>query len=131
VKPLRADNPRRNAVIVLLVGLLLDAVADAAPEGLHWDGPGPAIFAGLAALVAFVRGRSAIALSVFASAALVVGALTNSEPLQRLSTPSEPIGFVFMVLQLLGLLTAVVAGAMALRPLRAPSPTRVKTGGAF
>jgi hypothetical protein len=123
VKPLSADNPHRVAVLVMVAGLLADAIGDAAPEGLDWDGPGPAVFFGLAVMVALIPGRFAITLSAILSAAFVYGALTNPEPLEKLSTPSDLLGFAGILLQLLGLVVAVVAGLVAI------SPARSRAGG--
>lgn len=118
IKPLSKDNPRRTAVIVTLAGLMTTAIADGAPEGLNWDGPGPALFLILAAIVAVTPGRFMIMIAILLSMGFVVGALTNPEPIDRLSNPSDFIPFGFMVLQITGLLIAIVAGIVAVWPER-------------
>jgi hypothetical protein len=125
IKPLSKDNPRRMAVIVTIAGLATDAVADGAPEGLNWDGPGPVLFLILAAIVAVTPGRFMIMIAVLLSMGFVVGALTNPEPIDRLSNPGDFIPFGFMVLQITGLLVAIVAGIVAVWPnKRIPAETR-------
>lgn len=125
VKPLSRDNPRRTAVIVTIAGLVTNAVADGAPEGLDWDGPGPALFLILAIIVAITPGRFMIMIAVLLSMGFVVGALTNPEPLDRLSNPGDFIPFGFMVLQITGLLVATVAGIVAVWPdKRIPAESR-------
>lgn len=119
-KPLSTNNPRRVAVIVTVVGLVIDAIADGAPEGLNWDGPGPVLFLILAALVAFVPGRTMPALAVVISCTFVFAAFTNPEPLERLANPGELVGFGFQVLQILGLCVAIAGGIAALAPQRQP-----------
>lgn len=118
VKPLSRENPRRVAVIVTIAGLVTDAVADGAPEGLNWDGPGPVLFLLLAVIVAVTPGRFMIMIAVLLSSGFVVGALTNPEPLARLSNPADVIPFGFMVLQITGLVVAIVAGLVAVWPTR-------------
>jgi hypothetical protein len=125
VKPLSKDNPRRTAVIVTIAGLVTDAVADGAPEGLNWDGPGPVLFLLLAIIVAITPGRFMIMIAVLLSMGFVVGALTNPEPLDRLSNPGDFLPFGFMVLQITGLLVAIVAGIVAVWPeRRVPAESR-------
>ncbi|MFK8843978.1 hypothetical protein [Streptomyces sp. Ac-502] len=117
VKPLSARNPRRTAVWCAVAGMLADAIGDAAPEGLRWDGPGPAMFAALALLVALVPGRFMPMLSVALSAAFIVGLTSNPESLAALTDPGgDPVGFGGVALQLAGLITTVVAGSLAAFP---------------
>lgn len=118
VKPLSRENPRRTAVLVVTGGLLADAIGDAAPEGLVWDGPGPVLFLGLAVAVALVPGRFMTLLAMPLCGAFVVGCLTNPEPLQALATPSDPLPFVGILVQLAGLTTALLAGVFVVRPDR-------------
>jgi hypothetical protein len=123
LRPVARAHPRRAAGIATIVGLLATAVGDAAPEGLYWDGPGPAIFAVLALLVAVVPGRSAVLVAVLGSATFLYGALTVPASLDRLADPSALLTFGSAVLQLLGLVVAVVAGIVVLWPARARTRT--------
>ncbi|GAA4791307.1 hypothetical protein GCM10023200_28140 [Actinomycetospora chlora] len=123
LRPVARGHPRRAAGIATVAGLLATAVGDAAPEGLHWDGPGPAIFAALALLVAIVPGRSAVVLAVPVSATFLYGALTVPASLDRLADPSALLTFGSAVLQLLGLVVAVAAGIVVLCPARARTRT--------
>ena len=116
VMPLARQNPRRTLMLVLVAALVAVGVGDAAPEGLQWDGPGPVLFAVLAVLVAVVPGRSMVLLAILMSAAFVLGAARSPEVLERLSTPSDVLGFGSSLLQIVGLVTAVVTGAVAVRP---------------
>ncbi|WP_199931313.1 hypothetical protein [Streptomyces sp. CB02923] len=117
VKPLSAENPRRPAVWIVIAGLLADAIGDAAPEGLRWDGPGPAMFAALAVLVALVPGRAIPLLCIPLSGAFILGVFINPEPLAVLTNPgADALGFGGIVLQLAGLTTAMVASGVAAIP---------------
>lgn len=123
-RPLSRANPRRVAVGFAVAGMLADAVGDAAPEALDWDGPGPVLFAVLALLVAFVPGRFMLLLSIPLCAAFIMGVFANPEPMERLTNPTaHPLGFAGTLVQLLGLTTAVIAGVVAVTPKR-PSPAR-------
>lgn len=124
IMPLSTRNPRRTTMLVLIAALLAVAVGDAAPEGLRWDGPGPVLFAALALLTALVPGRSMILLAILMSGAFVVGAARSPEVLDRLSTPSDVLGFGSSILQIAGLVVAVTAGALAARPDRQPAEVR-------
>lgn len=105
----------------------IPAVARSSPP---WSGgPGPVLFLNLAIMVGTVPGRFMIWIGVVLSAAFVVGALTNPEPLERLSTPSDLLGFSSTLLQLVGLCVAVGAGAVAtLAPRGEPAPGRDSIG---
>ena len=127
-KPLSHANPRRAAIIATTAGLLVAAIGDAAPEGLdvtEWDGPGPVLFLLLAIMVALIPGRFTALLAIVLSSAFVVGALTNPESVQRLTTPVALLGFSSGILQLLGLLTAIGFGIVSAIPAsRGRVPTR-------
>jgi hypothetical protein len=118
VRPIARGHPRRLAGVLVVVGLVATAVGDAAPEGLHPDGPGPAIFAVLALLVATVPGRSMVALAVPVSVTFVVGALAVPRSRARWADPSAVLDVVSASVQLAGLLVAVVAGVVVLWPVR-------------
>lgn len=113
--PYRRENPRHTVTLIAVGGLFLAAIADAAPEGLHWDGPGPVMFLILALLTLFVPGRHILMLSALLAAAFVYGAVDNI-PADRLTTPSDTMPFVWANLQLLGYLVAAIAGAIACLP---------------
>jgi hypothetical protein len=113
--PYSEENPRRTSTLITVGALFLAAIADAAPEGLHWDGPGPVVFLILALLALFVPGRHIMMLSALLSAAFVYGAFDNI-PADHLTTPADTMPFIWANLQLLGYLVATVAGAIARLP---------------
>jgi hypothetical protein len=115
-KPLSALNPRRAAYAVAVLGLLMDAVGDAAPEGLNWDGPGPVLFLALALLVAFVPGQFMVMLAMVLSAAFVVGSFSSPEAAARF-TDSSPLVSVAAYVQTAGLVVALFAGLAAILPV--------------
>src|SRR5205807_68127 len=100
-KPYSRENPRRTSTLIAVGGLSLAAIADAAPEGLHWDGPGPVVFLILALLALFVPGRHIMMLSALLAAAFVYGAFDNI-PADHLTTPADTMPFIWANLQLLG-----------------------------
>ncbi|WP_064745491.1 hypothetical protein [Pseudonocardia acaciae] len=118
-RPLGAENPRRPAVIVTVVSLVAVAVGDAAPEGLDWDGPGPALFVILAIVVALVPGRAMILLSCIMCVAFLGGAAGSPDSRARFADPSRLLEFGSAVLQTLGLVVGLVAGIAAAWPVRA------------
>jgi hypothetical protein len=95
--------------------MFLAAIADAAPEGLHWDGPGPVVFLILGLLTLFVPGRHILMLSALLSAAFVYGSFANLAT-DHLTTPDQPVQFAFAYLQLIGYTVATVAGGLAALP---------------
>ncbi|GAA4553937.1 hypothetical protein GCM10023192_87290 [Amycolatopsis samaneae] len=119
IAPLGPGNPRRLPATLVVAGLLLDAVGDAAPEGFHWDGPGPILFLILAILVALLPGDAMIELSMLLSLTFVLTAFMNPESSRRLSTPSDVLPFAGTLAQVVGLGLAVLAGAIAVFPRRA------------
>ena len=121
--PYRRANPRRTPTLIATGGLFLSAIADAAPEGLHWDGPGPVVFLILGLLTLFVPGRHIVMLSTLMSAAFVYGAFDNI-PADHLTTPADTVPFIWANLQLLGYLVATIAGALACLPVRADGSRR-------
>lgn len=112
-RPLARTNPARAAVLVTVAGLAAAAIGDGAPEGFTWDGPGPALFAVLAVLVAVVPGRSMVLLGVLMSVAFAGAALTIPASLAKLGDPSDVVVFGFAVLQVAGFAVAAVAGTVA------------------
>ena len=114
--PYSRANPRRTSTMITVGALFLAGIADAVPEGLHWDGPGPVVFLVLGLLALFVPGRHILMLSVLMSATFVYGAFDNI-PADHLTTPSQPLQFVFANLQLLGYAAATIAGAIACLPV--------------
>jgi hypothetical protein len=118
--PYSQENPRRTSTLIAVGALFLAAIADAAPEGLHWDGPGPVMFLILALLTLFVPGRHVRMLSALLSAAFVYGAFDNI-PADHLTTPSDTMPFIWANLQLLGYLVATIAAAIACLPTVKPS----------
>jgi hypothetical protein len=121
--PYSRENPRRTSTLVAVGGLSLAAIADAAPEGLHWDGPGPVVFLILALLALFVPGRHILMLSALLAAAFVYGAIDNA-PVDHLTTPSDTMPFIWANLQMLGYLVATIAGAIACLPVRGDGSRR-------
>lgn len=115
--PYSRENPRRISTLTAVGGLSLAAIADAAPEGLHWDGPGPVVFAVLALLMLFVPGRHVAMLSALLAAAFVYGAIDNI-PADHLTTPADTIPFIWANVQMLGYLVATIAAAIACLPVR-------------
>ncbi|HEX4223281.1 MAG TPA: hypothetical protein VHZ97_13020 [Pseudonocardiaceae bacterium] len=116
--PYSKDNPHRTTTLIAAGALFLSAIADAAPEGLHWDGPGPVMFLVLGLLVLFVPGRHILMLSALLSAAFVYGAFDNMAT-DHLTTPSDTVPFIFANLQLVGYTVATVAGGLAALPVKA------------
>ncbi|TCO62256.1 hypothetical protein [Actinocrispum wychmicini] len=117
-RPLDRSNPRRLAALLTVIGLAVDAIGDAAPEGLNWDGPGPALFAILAVVVALVPGRAMIGLSMLLSLTFVLAAVAEPDSVNRLLNPADALPFGGVVAQILGLSLAVVAGTVAIAPFR-------------
>jgi hypothetical protein len=113
--PYSKDNPHRTTTLIAVSALFLAGIADAAPEGLHWDGPGPVVFLVLGLLALFVPGRHILMLSALLSAAFVYGAFANMAT-DHLTTPTDTIPFIFANLQLVSYVVATVAGGLAALP---------------
>jgi hypothetical protein len=122
------DAGRRRAWVVATCGaLVLAAIGDAGPEIIEsrslvsgYDGPGPLIYLGVAALVAIVRWRPAPLLAVAMSAAFLFGGVADSAFVGRLTTPTG-VGFVAGWLQMLSFAAAIVCGTAAVLRRRARS----------
>lgn len=123
--PYSRENPRRTSTLIAVGGLFLAAIADAAPEGLHWDGPGPVVFLVLALLALFVPGRHVLMLSTLLAAAFVYGAIDNT-PADHLTTPADTMPFIWANLQMLGYLVGAAAGAIACLPIRITASARLR-----
>jgi hypothetical protein len=122
-----ATARRRRWVVATCVALVLAAVGDAGPEILAarslvagYDGPGPLIYLGVAALVATVRWRFVPLLAVVMSALFLFGAFADADFAGRLITPTG-VTFVAAWLQVLSFAAAIVCGTAAVRRRRASS----------
>jgi hypothetical protein len=96
--------------------LVLAAIGDAGPEIIEsrslvagYDGPGPLIYLGVAAIVATVRWRFTPLLAVVMAVLFLVGGFTDADFTARLTTPPS-VGFFFGWLQMLSFAAAVVCG---------------------
>jgi hypothetical protein len=117
---------------VTCAALVLAAVGDAGPEIIAsrspldgYDGPGPLIYLGVAAIVAAtVRWwRFVPLLAVVTSAFFLVGGLADADFAHRLATPAG-IPSAAAWLQMLGFAVAAVAGTAAVWPHRAAAVRR-------
>jgi hypothetical protein len=126
----RTDKADRRGrwVVAICVALVLAAVGDAGPEIVEsrslvsgYDGPGPLIYLGVAAVVAAVRWRFAPLLAVAVSALFLVGGFSNADFVDRLVTPSG-VTFVAGWLQMLSFAAVIVCGTAAVRRRGAGSP---------
>jgi hypothetical protein len=119
---------RRRWVVATCVALVLAAVGDAGPEVIEsrslvagYDGPGPLIYLGFAAMVATVRWwRFAPLLAVAMSAFFLFGGFADADFASRLVTPA---GFAFVAawLQMLSFAAVIVCGTASVRWRRARS----------
>ena len=116
---------RRKWVVATCVALVLAAVGDAGPEIIEsgslvagYDGPGPLIYLGFAAVVAAVRWRFAPLLAVAMSAFFLFGGFSDKEFTDRLVTPTG-VAFVAAWLQMLSFAAVIVCGTAAVRRRRA------------
>lgn len=116
-------------VVVTCAALVLATAGDAGPEIVEsrslvagYDGPGPLIYLGFAAIAATARWwRYATLPAVAMSAAFVFGGLANADFTGRLTHPAG-IASAAAWLQMLGFVAAIVAGMLAVR--RAPARAR-------
>jgi len=120
---------RRRWVVATCVALVLAAVGDAGPEIIEsrslvagYDGPGPLIYLGVAAMVvATVRWwRFAPLLAMAMSALFLFGGFADADFVGRLTTPTG-VAFVAAWLQMLSFAAAIVCGTAAVRRRRARS----------
>ncbi|SMD22955.1 hypothetical protein [Kibdelosporangium aridum] len=111
----RSSEPQvgqRTAVTVTSSGLLVYAVGNAWMGGWDLSRPGPIPFAVLALLVALVRYRFMVMISIVMSIAFLEGTVS------RLSS----VGFGSAALMMAGLVMALVAGVVAVVPQRTAQP---------
>jgi hypothetical protein len=119
---------RRKWVIATCVALVLAAVGDAGPEIVEsrslvagYDGPGPLIYLGFAAIVATVRWWRFAPLPAVAMAALFLfGGFANADFTTRLVNP-DGAATVGGWLQMLSFAAVIVCGTASVRWRRAGS----------
>jgi hypothetical protein len=106
-------------VVATCAALVLAAVGDAGPEIIAsrslvagYDGPGPLIYLGVAAIVAAVRWRFTPLLAVAMSALFLVGGLASADFADRLDGPAG-VASVAAWLQMLSFAAAIVCGTAA------------------
>ncbi|GIG62708.1 hypothetical protein Lfu02_70800 [Longispora fulva] len=117
---------RRRWVIATCAALVLAAVGDAGPEIVAsrslvagYDGPGPLIYLGFAAMVAMVRWwRFTPLLAVVMSAFFLVGGFADADFASRLTTPTG-VASAGAWLQMLSFAAAIVCGTASVRWRRA------------
>jgi hypothetical protein len=114
-------SERRGWVVATCAALVLAAVGDAGPEIIEsrslvagYDGPGPAIYLAVAAIVATVRWRFTPLLAVAMSALFLVGGFADADFTNRLTHPAG-VAFVAAWLQTLSFAAAIVGGTAAVR----------------
>ena len=112
-------NERRKWVLATCVALVLAAVGDAGPEIIEsrslvagYDGPGPLIYLGVAAVVAAVRWRFTPLLAVVMAALFLVGGFTDADFTARLTEPPD-IKFAAGWLQMLSFAAVIVCRTAA------------------
>src|SRR5947208_2544721 len=119
----RTEKPgrRRWWIVATCVALVLAAIGDAGPEIIKshslvagYDGPGPLIYLGVAAIVATVRWRFTPLLAVAMSAVFLFGGFADAAFASRLVNPTGVV-FVAAWLQMLSFAAAIVCGAAAVR----------------
>jgi hypothetical protein len=120
----RTDETGRRSrwVVATCVALVLAAIGDAGPEIIEsrslvagYDGPGPLIYLGFAAIVATARWwRFAPLPAVVMSAFFLVGGFADADFRSRLATPPG-VEFVAAWLQMLSFAAAIVCGTAAVR----------------
>jgi hypothetical protein len=127
-----ADH-RRKWVFATCAGLFLAAVGDAGPEIIEsrslvagYDGPGPLVCLGFAAVVVAVRWRFAPLLAVAMSAFFLLGGFSDADFANRLITPTGVADFVGAWLQMLSFAAVIVCGTAAVRWRGVRSPVRTQ-----
>ncbi|WP_433132132.1 hypothetical protein ACQPWW_12120 [Micromonospora sp. CA-240977] len=100
--------------------LVVAAIGDAGPEIVEsrsliagYDGPGPLIYLGVAAMVAAVRWRFMPLLAVLTGVLFLFGGFSDASFVDRLGTPTEPVQFCAGWLQVAGFAAAVAFGIAA------------------
>ncbi|MFE9583274.1 hypothetical protein ACFYO1_43355 [Nocardia sp. NPDC006044] len=113
---------RRPFIIATCTALVLAALGDAGPEIIEsrsvltgYDGPGPLIYLGFAAVVALVRWRYIPLAAVVMSLFFLFGGLADADFRTRLGTPAETTEFLAAWLQMLGFAAAILFGIAAVR----------------
>ena len=108
------------------VALVVAAIGDAGPEIIEsrslvagYDGPGPLIYLGVAAVVAAARWRFMPLLAVVTGVVFLVGGFSDASFVDRLGTPAEPVPFYAGWLQMAGFAAAAAFGVAAVRRSRA------------
>jgi len=117
-----ADRARSLLVVGLVVAALgtLGEYLTGVP-GFPLVPPGPIILVAAAAAVALLPWRWAPAIGLVAALFILVGAVVSGVPLTLLATPAVVGQFLSALVQIVGLLLAVVAGVAALtRAVRRP-----------
>jgi hypothetical protein len=102
------------------VGTLLEYVTGV--PGFPMVPPGPIILAAAAIVVAVVAWRWIAALGLLVAAFVAVGAVASGVTVELLATPHVPGQFVAALVQVIGLVVALVGGVLAL--VAAPVPAR-------
>ncbi|MET7671044.1 hypothetical protein [Micromonospora luteifusca] len=115
-----AKADRRRWVVATCVALVVAAIGDAGPEIVEsrslfagYDGPGPLIYLGVAAMVAAVRWRFMPLLAVVTGILFLVGGFSDAAFVGRLGTPTEPVHFCAGWLQMAGFAATVAFGVAA------------------
>jgi hypothetical protein len=127
-------NPRRWA-LAACAALIVAAVGDAGPEIIEsgslvagYDGPGPLIYLGVAAVVAAVRWRFMPLLAAMTGVFFLFGGFSDASFVSRLRMPTDPVPFWAGWIQTAGFAAAVAFGIVATRRHRA-EPARTEIGG--
>jgi hypothetical protein len=117
---MRAKTVLVAGLATAAVGTLLEYVTGV--PGFPTVPPGPIILAAAALVVAMVAWRWIAALGLLVAVFVAVGAIASGTAAQLLATPQVPGQFVAALVQVLGLVVAIVGGAVAL--VAAPVPAR-------
>jgi hypothetical protein len=114
-----STGARQRWAWLTCVALVMAAIGDAGPEiyasrslFAHYDGPGPLIYLGVAAMVATVRWRFTPLLAVAVSALFLVGGFLSPDFVHRLTHPGS-VAFFGGWLQMLAFAAAIVCGTAA------------------
>ena len=112
----RAKTIEVVGLVVAAMGVLTEYLTGV--PGFPTVPPGPIILAAAAVVVRFVRWRWSPGVGVLAAVFLSGGAVASGRTAQLLATPSVLGQWAGAVVQVVGLLTALVAGVVALTTLR-------------
>jgi hypothetical protein len=126
---------KRRWAVAAALALVVAAIGDAGPEivASHslvagYDGPGPLIYLGVAALVVFVRWRFMPLLAVATGLLFLFGGFAAAAFVSRLQTPADPVPFWAGWLQTAGFAASVACGVAAVRRNR-PAPSEAARSG--